>query len=336
MDSLTHIVVGAAIGEIVLGKHLGKKAMIWGALADTIPDFDVVMNYLTDPVSALMAHRGITHSFLFAFIMPFPLAWLFQKIYSGKGELFKNWWLLFFLGFITHVLLDCMTTYGTGLFEPFSNARIEFDNMFVLDPLFTLPLLVSIIALLVMKRESPKRKTWNIVGLSLFSCYIIMSIFIKLHVNSIVEKSLEGTNTKRFFTTPTSLNNFLWMTIAEKEDHFLHGYYSVFDKEKTIVFDTIPKNENLIDNLTTNESLKTLKHFSKGYYCFTKNDSAIFFNDLRFGRISPFAETKGPFVFQFQLNIGADNSMILEKGRWNSSTSLSDEFNNLITRIKGK
>jgi len=338
MDSLAHIVIGAAIGEIVLGKHIGKKAMLWGALADTIPDFDMIANFIANPVDALVIHRGITHSFLFAFLMPFPLAWLFQKFYSNKGELFKKWALLFFLGFITHILLDCMTAYGTGLWEPFSHHRVDFNNMFVLDPLFTLPLLVSFIALLILKKNSAKRKLWNVTGISLSLFYILITVLVKQHVNNVAKNSLEKINAKeiRFITTPTSLNSLLWMTIAEKDTSFLIGYYSVFDKTSNIDFDVVPKNETLLTNVQPSENFETLKHFAEGYYCFTKKESDIYFNDLRFGRISPWSETKGPFVFQYKLNIGADNSMILEKGRWNNSSSLSDEFRKLTDRIKGK
>lgn len=337
MDSLTHIVIGAAIGEAVLGKHIGKKAMLWGAFANTLPDFDMVMNFISNPVDALVIHRGITHSLLFALLAPFPIAWLFQKMYSKQGNLFGKWVLLFFLGFITHTLLDCMTAYGTGLWEPFLHHRVAFNNMFVADPLFTLPLIISSIALLLLKRNSLKRKTWNTIGISLSSLYIVMTIFTKQHVNSVVSDALENKNihSQKFFTTPTALNNFLWMAIAESDTSFYVGYYSIFDKTTNVEFEQVAKNQGLLTNVESNELLETLKYFSAGYYCFTEKEGDIYFNDLRFGRISPWSDTKGPFVFQYKLTVGADNSMILEKGRWNSSSSMSDEFNRLIQRIKG-
>ena len=78
MDSLTHIVIGAAIGELVLGKKLGNKAMLWGAIAATIPDLDVVCGPFVDPVRKIEMHRGVTHSLLF--ILAFtPLAAFWTK-----------------------------------------------------------------------------------------------------------------------------------------------------------------------------------------------------------------------------------------------------------------
>lgn len=337
MDSLTHIVLGAAIGEIVLAKKLGKKAMFMGALADTIPDFDMIMNYISSPVDALVIHRGITHSILFALLAPIPLAFLFQKISNKSGTTFKEWFLLFFFGFITHNLLDAMTAYGTGLFEPFSRIRISFNNMFVADPLFTLPYLISFIVLLILKNDSRKRKMINMAAIGISMVYIIVTIGIKTHVNSTVAKSLDKNNIShsRFFTTPTPLNCLLWMAIAESNEYFYIGYYSVFDKNKAVNFEAIPKNHSLVNNVEENELLQTLKYFSDGYYCYTDKYGELYFNDLRFGRISAWGEAQGPFVFQYKLTRGADNSMILEKGRWNSSNSISKEFNLLIQRVKG-
>ena len=91
MDSLTHVVLGAAIGEAVLGKKLGRKAMLWGALADTIPDFDVFVAILFPPPENLLLHRGITHSLFFVTLATPLLAWLFRKIYRASDIHFWIW-----------------------------------------------------------------------------------------------------------------------------------------------------------------------------------------------------------------------------------------------------
>lgn len=81
MDSLTHIVLGAAIGEVVLGKKIGNRALIWGAIGETIPDLDVLGNFFLNPTEALAFHRGITHSILFAVIAPLILVgWYINSI----------------------------------------------------------------------------------------------------------------------------------------------------------------------------------------------------------------------------------------------------------------
>ena len=85
MDSLTQITLGAAVGEAVLGKKIGNKAMIWGAVAGTTPDLDVFANLAADEMSALAFHRAITHSVFFAILAPLALGWLAYSLYPGRA-----------------------------------------------------------------------------------------------------------------------------------------------------------------------------------------------------------------------------------------------------------
>src|SRR4051812_44176514 len=132
MDSLTHIVLGAAIGDALLGRKIGKKAMLWGALAASLPDIDVLFLPFFHPVDALLIHRGITHSFLFVIIISPLLGWLFSRIYPLPwGERQRGVWVwifFFFVNILSHPLLDSCTNYGTGIFEPFSNYRAQFTS----------------------------------------------------------------------------------------------------------------------------------------------------------------------------------------------------------------
>ena len=117
MDSLTQIVLGAAVGEAGLGKKIGNKAMVLGAIAGSIPDFDVAAGFFIDTVSALEIHRGFTHSIVFAIVIGLLFAWLLA-LWDKRATL-KQWWWFWFLAFVTHPLLDAHTTWGTQLFWPF-------------------------------------------------------------------------------------------------------------------------------------------------------------------------------------------------------------------------
>ena len=79
MDSITHIALGACMGEAFAGKQLGRKAMLWGALAQSIPDIDFLASFWMDTASNLLAHRGFTHSFLFCLISGLILALLAER-----------------------------------------------------------------------------------------------------------------------------------------------------------------------------------------------------------------------------------------------------------------
>ena len=165
MDSLTQIVLGAAVGEAVLGKKVGNRAILWGAIAGTIPDLDVFVGKLlyTNEIQAMAFHRGFMHSILFAVLVCFFFGWVTYKLYDfGKRKHttnLKDWIWLYFLSIFTHPLLDCFTPYGTQLFAPFSNYRVAFNNISVADPMYTVPFLLCLIIMMFFNRKKIQR-TW--------------------------------------------------------------------------------------------------------------------------------------------------------------------------------
>ena len=96
MDSLTQIVLGAAVGEAVLGRKVGNKAMLYGAIAGTIPDLDALASYFTDTITAIEVHRGFSHSIVFSILGAPVFGWLISKIERKSGVGWKDWsWLMF-------------------------------------------------------------------------------------------------------------------------------------------------------------------------------------------------------------------------------------------------
>ncbi len=336
MDSLTHIVLGAAIGEALLGKKIGRKAMLWGALADTIPDFDVFASPCVSAAQQLLVHRGITHSFLFIVVMSPLLGWLFDKWFRKAEVGFKKWTLLFLLGMFTHVLLDSLTSYGTGWFEPFSAYRVSFNTIFVADPFYTLPFLICVLIALIAKNGSPRRVKWNKIGLWISSLYIIFTLVNKWHVHGIMKTAFEEKQVEAddFITTPTPLNNFLWMGYSHDSKGAWIGYYSVFDKTNAVDFYRVERNDSLLRPFEGDPSVKILKQFSKGHYVITMQDSSVCFNDIRFGQMAGWDNSDASFPFAYTLNKNADNSMALNRGKFKSS--MGETFSSLVDRVKGK
>src|ERR1035438_5166498 len=192
MDTLTHTVLGAAVGEVVLGKKLGKKAMLWGALFSNFPDIDVVSNFFMNPVNALLAHRGFYHSFLFALLLIPLFSYWFMRIFKRYNTNYRDWLKLIGITWISHLLIDSLTSYGTGWFEPFSHVRISFNTIFVADPIYTLPLLICVIALLFLNSKSKRRKAWTYTGLIISSLYLVFTFINKIHVDTIFEESMKN------------------------------------------------------------------------------------------------------------------------------------------------
>ena len=336
MDSLTHIILGAAIGEAVIGKKIGRKAMLWGALADTIPDFDVFASPCFTDAQQLLVHRGFTHSFLFSIILSPLLGLLFDKWFEKSAVGWKSWTLLFFLGMLTHILLDSLTSYGTGWFEPFSNYRVTFNTIFVADPFYTIPFLICLLIALIAKNGSPSRVRWNKAGLLISSLYVCYTIVNKWHVHTEVKDAFAKKNipAPHFVTTPTALNNFLWMTYSPDSTGYWMGYYSVFDKTNDIDFFHVQRNDTLLKPFENGESAKLLKRFSKGYYCMTKHENSIYFNDLRFGQMNGWDGTDPRFVFSFKMENDGKSQQSLDRTKF--KTTISDALSSLIHRIKGK
>ncbi|KGL58827.1 metal-dependent hydrolase [Polaribacter sp. Hel1_85] len=273
MDSLTQIVLGAACGEIALGKKIGNKALLFGAIGGTIPDLDVFVGkfLFNNEIQAMAFHRGFMHSFLFAILGCFLFGFIIFKLYnSGKRKettTLKNWIWLFFLSIFTHPILDSFTPYGTQLFAPFSDYRVAFNTISVVDPFYTLPFLICMIILLFFKRTNLKRLKWTKTGIYISSFYLVFTIGNKLYINTVFKKSFGNAKitVDRIRTQPTIFNNVLWYGIAETKTDYKVAYYSLFDKKNTAEnIISIPKNHNL---LNMHESdLNTLAWFSDHFY----------------------------------------------------------------------
>ncbi len=317
MDSLTHTVLGACLGQVLAGKKIGKKAMLWGAVANNIPDIDIFTSTWMSQADGLMAHRGFTHSILFALIVSPMLAFLFTSWYKKTTMTFIDWLLIFGTGNFLHIIIDSFTCYGTGWFEPFNHYRVTFNLLFVADPFFTISLLISAIALMILKKNHPARNKWAKGALAICMAYLVMAGVDKYKIDKntraqLSEQKIEATD---YFTTPTPLNNFLWYIIAKNDTGFFISYQSVFDNDKNLAFTFHSQNRNFLNSLPSDQDLDKLKHFSKDYYVIEKKDSSYFFNDIRFGQISGWNDPTSNFVFRYKLGRDADNDLVIQRGR---------------------
>lgn len=300
MDSLTQIVLGAAVGETVLGKKAGNKAMIYGAIAGTIPDLDTFASSFVDVVSAVEIHRGFTHSLVFALLFGPILGWGISKIERRSGIGWKDWSKLVFWAFLTHALLDSLTTWGTQLFWPL-DLRLDFRTIFVIDPLYTLPFLTFLILAMCSKRGSEKRERFNRLGLLISSCYLLLCVCLKGLAYQKFKSALEegGIAYLQLETRPSPMNNILWMAHVELQDAYLIGDYSFFDSAP-ISFGRYQKNHHLLGELDSRDKIRRLIGIANGWYIITGRDGNLFFNDLRFGLLNADAEAP-EFVFSYRI-----------------------------------
>ncbi|MDY8138010.1 metal-dependent hydrolase [Aquimarina sp. 2201CG5-10] len=334
MDSLTQIVLGAAVGEAALGKKVGNKAMLWGAIAGTIPDLDVLSKFFVDNVTANEWHRGFSHSILFSILAAPVFGWLVTKLYKNKEADWKDWTKLMFLGLFTHPILDAFTTWGTQLFWPFAY-KLSFRNIFVIDPLYTLPFLVLVIAAMFYKRTNPKRRKLNNLGLVISSLYILLTLILQRNASYNFWISLENQHIayKEIQTRPTPMNSILWAANVETEDAFLIGYHSFFDDDDTIDFTSFPKNHHLLGDMVKDPLIPRLVALSEGWYTIEKTNNKTYFNDLRFGQLGV-DEEASRFVFSYELYY--EDGKLKAKERERDMKEASPMLKKLFSRILGE
>lgn len=328
MDSVTQIVLGAAVGEVVLGKKLGNKAMLWGAIAGTIPDLDVYQSLFFDKLRANELHRGFSHSILFSIVFAPLMAWFVSKrekwtlsvlttiillypliandsllvrlVLGGVILLLnaviwrhdfsvltatkRDWTNLMFWSLITHPLLDCHTTWGTQLLWPLPY-KLAWNNIFVLDPLYTVPFLVCVIIAMFFHRTNPKRTWINGLGIGLSSIYMLWSLGMKWHVHQVFADSLHKQNIEytRLTTVPTPMNTFLWNATADSDSVYHVGLYSIFDKNTDVQFDKVENNHHLLESVSDKKTINRLTFLSKNWYIIQEDSGALIFNDARYG-----------------------------------------------------
>ncbi|MBX2904417.1 MAG: metal-dependent hydrolase [Taibaiella sp.] len=317
MDSLTHIVVGACAGELIAGKKLGKKAMLIGAIANSLPDIDIVCSLFLPLSKDLLAHRGFTHSFLFALLVTPLLAWM-SKRWVRSGMTFTIWCWLWGSQVLLHDFIDAFNAYGTGWFEPFSHYRVSFNTMFVADPLFTLwPAFVTVLLLFISALNGARRR-WAGFALTLSACYLLSGIFLKSIIDTKAKEQLarNGTPVKRYLSTPTPLNNLLWYIVAEQDSGFYIGYRSVFDGNRPTKFRFTCRNAALLSAATDKAELERLLRFSQGFYTAEMQKDTLKFNVLRFGEIIGWNDTASHCVFYYYPQHPTANELVVQRGRF--------------------
>ncbi|UBZ07474.1 metal-dependent hydrolase [Salegentibacter mishustinae] len=333
MDSLTQIVLGAAVGEAVLGKKVGNKAMLYGAIAGTIPDLDTFASAFTDTITAIEIHRGFTHSIVFSILFAPIFGWLISKVEKKSIATWQNWSWLMFWGLFTHPLLDSHTTWGTQLFWPLE-VRLAYKNIFVIDPLYTLPFLVFLILAMRQERGTKKRRKLNNLGLVISSIYLlVITPALKLYTFNKFTEALEDQDIAyyKIETKPSPLNAVLWSANVEVDDAYLIGNYSIFDTQP-IEFVEHPKNHQFLGDWIEKRNVKRLIDISKGWYTISKRDEDIYFNDLRFGTLSPIARADADFAFSYKLveENGEIKAIETEKTRGDAKELLSQLGNRIL------
>jgi inner membrane protein len=318
MDSLSQIALGSALGVAVMGRRTTVwKAALWGGIAGTLPDLDAFINH-GDPVRNMTFHRAESHA-LFYLTLAAPLLAAGVAKLHGEWHQVRYWWLALWLALFTHPLLDWTTIYGTQLALPFTDTPYGLGSMFIIDPLYTLPLLIGLIVTLSLR--SARGLRWNRMGLVISVLYLGWSVVAQAYVEAIAQNSLRKAKIEstQWFVTPTPFNTVAWRVVAMTPTGYVEGFYSLLDDEPHIDFDAFTSEVSLRDPLQDGWAFQRMAWFTKGFYALVERDGRAVITDLRMGQEPNYvfsfaiAQHGSPWSEIQPMSVGGRNSMDLER-----------------------
>ncbi len=277
MDSVTQALLGAAVAGACVPREHRRRALGVGAMLGTLPDLDVLIRY-GNAVQNFTYHRGFSHS-LFVLALFSVLAWLvLRRWWSPVGEAPGRWLMAISLALLTHPLLDAHTAYGTQLLWPLETPPVMWATLFIIDPLYTLPLLVAV--LLAIRRSATGFGLR--VGLVLSTVYlgwswVASSMVLRNAAMQLADRELATP----LFATPTPFNTLLWRVVAKTPTGYLEAFDSLAVAESPWRFVehrciTMPPGDPW--------TLDRLNWFASGLTCANEQEDQMVISDLRMGQ----------------------------------------------------
>ena len=284
MDSLTQITLGACVAAACVPPGQRRKAALLGAALGTLPDLDVFLDY-GGPVANFTMHRGFSHSLLV--LAPIgALLWLaLRSFWPPVREAPQRWFAAIFLALLTHPLLDAHTAYGTQLFWPSGSTPVSWATIFIIDPLYTLPLLAGMIAVLIQP-VSQAAGRWLMVGLVWSMLYLGWSWFAQTLVAANARQSLhaQGVAEARLFVSPAPLTTLLWRVVARTQQGYYEGLDSVVANDGPIEFTFYPSEDRILAAALPHvPAAQRLQWFAGGFVGASVENDTLVLSDLRMG-----------------------------------------------------
>lgn len=289
MDPFTQAILGGGSATAFANKKDIRFATFCGMIGGLVPDLDILIRSSEDTLLFIEYHRHFSHSIFFAPVGSLIVSIFIYLLFIKKKKSFKKIYFFSILGFLTHGLLDSFTSYGTMLFWPFSEERVAYNIISIIDPLFTIPLLIFLIASNVYKSNLFTR-----IGLLVCCFYLSMGLFINKKVETFVYQIAKnrGHKISRILLNPTFGNIILWRTIYKSDKYYyVDAVYTPFFKrpkiKKGLKVNVINKDTVFPSIKANTKQRKDINRFSKFsndfIYIHPNFDNII--ADLRYGTL---------------------------------------------------
>lgn len=298
MDSVTQFALGSAITVATLGRRTAVwKAALWGGIAGTLPDLDAFVDH-GDAILNMVLHRSESHALLYLSILSLPLGWAASRLQRAPQH-FARWWLAMWLALVTHPLLDWTTVYGTQLLLPFTDRPYALGSMFIIDPLYTVPLLVGLGVALA--RRGGSGIAWVRGALVVSMLYIGWGLLAQQWATQRILASppVPGLQPAQLLVTPAPFNTLLWRAVAVTPTHYYEGYYGLLDGGRPVRWTAHLRGDALYAQHQGSPLVQRVARFSHGFFKMSEENGAMFITDLRMG-------SEPAYSFHFNLGAPAD------------------------------
>jgi inner membrane protein len=295
MDSLTQIALGSAVAALIAPARHRRAALVAGGVLGTLPDLDVIPLALSgaDPVTVMTWHRGPSHS-LFVLAVTGWLLWLgMRRWWTPVRQAPARWLWAIQAALLTHPLLDVFTVYGTQLFWPLPGSPVMGASIFIVDPVYTAPLLVAC-AVAWWLRERRAASRWLFASLVLSTTYLAWSAAAKGMIELEAQRTLaaEGLQHAPRLSVPAPFNTLLWRVVVITSDGFLEGERSLLADRGPIVFLRFTSDNVALNKVAEYPSVQRLSWFAQGFLKAEQRDGLLVVSDLRMG-------AEPDYVFRF-------------------------------------
>jgi inner membrane protein len=244
----------------------------------------------------MIRHRAETHALLLLTLFAFPMAWVVSRIHR-QAQLFGRWWWALMLALVTHPLLDLMTIYGTQVFQPFTDEAYGLGSIFIIDPVYSLPLLVGVVAALRVKTVG-RALAINGWALAFSTAYLLWSALAQAWVTQHARQSLQaqGLPSQQLLVTPAPLTTALWRVVALDGERFHEGFYALLDGARPVRFVAHERGGELAASHADHPQLQRLARFTDGFFKVQRNSDNLLVTDLRMGQ-------EPDYVFAFDIGL---------------------------------
>jgi len=287
MDPFTQGLTGIIAAQAPADNKTIRQATVAGLIGGMLPDTDIFIHAANDPLFNLLIHRHFTHSLIFIPIgglIAALIAWLLLRRRLG----FLKTYFFATLGYATGGLLDACTSYGTYLYWPFSDQRVAWDNIAIIDPVYSLILLLS--AIIAYRK---KMRRFARIGLALALCYLIIGVAARNAATRVLLDTAHhrGHQIERIRVMPTIGNLILWRGVYENSGRFhvngirlgLFGPHHVYAGPAVPEYQTNQCASGSKGALAC-RNIQRFAHFSDGYvFAYTK--APLIIGDLRYSML---------------------------------------------------